>query len=408
MIVANKFQTGFDQPKLCAMYLDKVIGNPVEIVQTYSRLNRTFPGKDRTFIVDFVNDKDTVIDAFKLYDSGAKINEAQNVQVLDKIRRAILDVGIFSEEDVQTFAEDFFTPMLHRFAQGAKDDPTAHQQLNAFFSEPAKIYEDRLHSAYDLCKQYEEEHRNAVLCKDEDRAAQADNNLKEASQAYESVKRFKSNLSRFGSSYNYIAQITDINAPELEGFAHYCAFLVKLLSGIKPEEIDLSSVVLTGYGIRPNPIPPLGGKPLDGGNNGEEEDEVTLKPITGGGGNDPQGKLPAYLVDILDAISNFAGDLANTQDALNYCTSIADKVGSSEVVREQVKNNTRDIAKRGQMGTAVETAVFDLLEQNQKLTTMVVSDSAKKDELMNIIYAMLKEEHRIQPKEVELYDHRVN
>ena len=53
-------------------------------------------------------------------------------------------------------------------------------------------------------------------------------------------------------------------------------------------------------------------------------------------------------------------------------------------------------------------AVFELLEQNQKLTTMVACDAAKKDELMNIVYAMLKTEHRIQPKEVELYDHRLN
>ncbi|ALN55366.1 type III restriction enzyme, res subunit/type I restriction enzyme R protein N terminus [Lysobacter enzymogenes] len=56
MIVANKFQTGFDQPKLCAMYLDKKIANPVEIVQTLSRLNRVAPGKDTTFVVDFVNE----------------------------------------------------------------------------------------------------------------------------------------------------------------------------------------------------------------------------------------------------------------------------------------------------------------------------------------------------------------
>lgn len=404
MIVANKFQTGFDQPKLCAMYVDKVIGNPVEIVQTYSRLNRIYPGKDRTFIVDFVNDKDSVINAFKLYDSGASINEAQDVQVLDKIRRAILDVGIFSEEDVQTFTEDYFTPMLHRFAQGAKDDPTAHQQLNVFFSEPAKIYEDRLHSAYDLCKQYEEEHRNAVLCKDEDRAAQADNNLKEASKAYESVKRFKSNLSRFGSAYNYIAQITDINSGELEGFAHYCAFLVKLLSGIKPEDIDLSSVILTHYELKADPTSPPGG----GDKNPEDEEDVTLKPITGGGSNEAKGKLPEYLADILDAISNFAGDLASTQDALNYCTSVADKVGANDIVREQARNNSRDVAKSGAMNEAVMNAVFELLEQNQKLTTMVASDAAKKDELMNIVYAMLKTEHRIQPKEVELYDHRLN
>ena len=71
IIVANKFQTGFDQPKLCAMYLDKKIANPVEIVQTLSRLNRTAPGKDTIFVVDFVNDPQVVLDAFSKYDAGA-------------------------------------------------------------------------------------------------------------------------------------------------------------------------------------------------------------------------------------------------------------------------------------------------------------------------------------------------
>lgn len=131
-------------------------------------------------------------------------------------------------------------------------------------------------------------------------------------------------------------------------------------------------------------------------------------PSRGGGSNEPKGKLPEYLADILDAISNFAGDLASTQDALNYCTSVADKVSANDIVREQARNNSRDVAKSGAMNEAVMNAVFELLEQNQKLTTMVACDAAKKDELMNIVYAMLKTEHRIQPKEVELYDHRLN
>ena len=62
MIVANKFQTGFNQPKLVAMYLDKKVSG-VEAVQTLSRLNRTYPGKDETYVIDFVNDPKTILDA---------------------------------------------------------------------------------------------------------------------------------------------------------------------------------------------------------------------------------------------------------------------------------------------------------------------------------------------------------
>ena len=62
MIAANKFQTGFDQPKLCAMYVDKKLQG-VDCVQTLSRLNRLFPGK-QTFILDFYNDAQDILDAF--------------------------------------------------------------------------------------------------------------------------------------------------------------------------------------------------------------------------------------------------------------------------------------------------------------------------------------------------------
>mgnify|MGYP001186037950 CR=1 FL=1 len=60
MIVANKFQTGFDQPKLCAMYVDKKLGG-LECVQTLSRLNRVYPGKEETYVLDFFNEPDDVL-----------------------------------------------------------------------------------------------------------------------------------------------------------------------------------------------------------------------------------------------------------------------------------------------------------------------------------------------------------
>ena len=86
LIVANKFQTGFNQPKLCAMYIDKRISNDIEIVQTYSRLNRTHAGKDKVFIIDFVNDPETVVRAFKKYDKGAEMEKTQDLNVIYDIK----------------------------------------------------------------------------------------------------------------------------------------------------------------------------------------------------------------------------------------------------------------------------------------------------------------------------------
>ena len=66
MVVAEKFQTGFDQPKLVAMYVDKTLTG-LAAVQTLSRLNRTHPDKDGTFVLDFVNDSENIQDAFAVY-----------------------------------------------------------------------------------------------------------------------------------------------------------------------------------------------------------------------------------------------------------------------------------------------------------------------------------------------------
>jgi type I restriction enzyme R subunit len=94
MLVADKFQTGFDQPKLVAMYVDKKIANDVEIVQTFSRLNRMAPGKDEVFIIDFVNDPENVRRAFAMYDDGAQIDDVQDLNVVYEIKEQLDGQGL--------------------------------------------------------------------------------------------------------------------------------------------------------------------------------------------------------------------------------------------------------------------------------------------------------------------------
>ena len=103
LIVANKFQTGFNQPKLCAMYIDKRINNDIEIVQTYSRLNRTFPGKDTVYIIDFVNDPEIVLNAFLKYDKGAEMEHAQSLEIIYQLKEELDDAEIYSKDDCETY-----------------------------------------------------------------------------------------------------------------------------------------------------------------------------------------------------------------------------------------------------------------------------------------------------------------
>jgi len=108
MIAADKFQTGFDQPKLCAMYVDKKLGG-VECVQTLSRLNRTYPGKadSGTFVLDFYNDPEDILTSFQPYYQTAELADVSDPDLIfdlfDKLRAA----GIFLWQEVEQFCEAF-------------------------------------------------------------------------------------------------------------------------------------------------------------------------------------------------------------------------------------------------------------------------------------------------------------
>jgi len=107
LVVANKFQTGFDQPLLHTMYVDKKLGG-VNAVQTLSRLNRTHPGKDETMVLDFANDAEVVQKAFAPYYETTLLSEATDPHLLYDREQELLDFGVFTRDDVDAFAEAYF------------------------------------------------------------------------------------------------------------------------------------------------------------------------------------------------------------------------------------------------------------------------------------------------------------
>ena len=96
MIVANKFQAGFDQPKLCAMYVVKKLGG-VECVQALSRLNRTYADKSvsGTFVLDFFDDPDDVLAAFRPYYQVAELTDVSDPQMVYDLAEKLRSGGIF-------------------------------------------------------------------------------------------------------------------------------------------------------------------------------------------------------------------------------------------------------------------------------------------------------------------------
>ena len=109
LIVANKFQTGFDQPLLHTMYVDKKLGG-VNAVQTLSRLNRTHPRRSGTMVLDFANEADEIRAAFEPYYETTLLSEATDPNLLYEIQRRLLDFPVYTEADVESFARVYFDP----------------------------------------------------------------------------------------------------------------------------------------------------------------------------------------------------------------------------------------------------------------------------------------------------------
>lgn len=108
LVVAEKFQTGFDEPLLHTMYVDKKLGG-VHAVQTLSRLNRKHPGKKETMVLDFANEADEIQKAFEPYYEKTVLSESTDPNLLYDLESGLSQYGLYDSADVDAFAEIFFT-----------------------------------------------------------------------------------------------------------------------------------------------------------------------------------------------------------------------------------------------------------------------------------------------------------
>ena len=126
LLVAEKYQTGFDQPLLHTMYIDKRLAG-LQAVQTLSRLNRIHPLKEDTFILDFVNDRDEIREAFAQYYEGAEMGDEAEPAQLYQIKAELDDAKIYLLEEMERFCQVFFKPVTrqtvadHRLMNAALD-----------------------------------------------------------------------------------------------------------------------------------------------------------------------------------------------------------------------------------------------------------------------------------------------
>jgi len=147
LIVANKFQTGFDQPLLSAMYVDKRLSG-IQAVQTLSRLNRTSPGKTETFVLDFQNERDEILESFQDYFEGTTVTESVDPQRLYQLQGELDAAQIYTLSELDRFAAIFFKPQAkqnHRDNAGLTSalDP-AFDRFKACGEDERQEFRDKL------------------------------------------------------------------------------------------------------------------------------------------------------------------------------------------------------------------------------------------------------------------------
>ncbi|WP_373398384.1 hypothetical protein V8V91_01065 [Algoriphagus halophilus] len=132
LLVAEKYQTGFDQPLLHTMYVDKRLSG-IQAVQTLSRLNRTHPLKEDTFVLDFVNDRDEIQAAFKTYYDGAVLGQEADPNNMYRIQQELLLADIYTTDDIDVFTAIYFKS---REKQSHKD----HEEINHILDVPVERF----------------------------------------------------------------------------------------------------------------------------------------------------------------------------------------------------------------------------------------------------------------------------
>lgn len=392
MLVADKFQTGFDQPKLVAMYIDKKIANDVEIVQTLSRLNRTAPGKDETFVIDFVNDPQNIRRAFAMYDDGATIEDVQDLNVVYDIQQRLDEHGFYEANDLEAFKQARFKT-LRDITQAREPQHQApqHKELFAATERPTRLYNQKLKMLRDAAATWEYAFEQARANADEAGMKSADHQRRDYAQQIATLMDFRSGLARFCRSYAYIAQLIDFGDPELENFAAFAKLLNKRLDGVPADHVDLKGLVLSGFDIKLRP----------GFEIGEVESPPYLTPVAAGGGG--IADAPDFLKDIIERLNRLFGDATPLRDQAVFVNHIVGIAKENDVVMAQVENNTREQALKGNLPGAVQQGVVRALSSHQRLATQVLkSDRQGMAALTDLIYELLSDHRTVDVDDLDV------
>ena len=325
LLVANKFQTGFDQPLLCGMYVDKRLGG-VQAVQTLSRLNRAHPGKDTTYVLDFVNDPDEVLAEFKKYFDTAELAGVTDPHIVYDLRAKLDAMGHYDR-------------LLKQYKAALLKYQAAEQQKGSKTQKAAKSEMDVL-----------------VL--------------------------FKADLGAFLRVYAFLGQIFDYGNTAIEKRAIFYKRLMPLLEfGREREGVDLSKVTLTHHKLTDQGQRTLALHAVN-----QSGADYKLQPMTETGGGEVQEKQKLRLSEIIEKMNDlFEGDLTEG-DQLSYFNTAFNKIAESEeLVQQSCSNSKEQFSNSPDLRTELVNALMDAFAANSTMSRQALDSERVREGMINTL-----------------------
>ncbi|KDB09964.1 type III restriction protein res subunit [Burkholderia sp. lig30] len=352
LLVANKFQTGFDQPLLCGMYVDKMLGG-IQAVQTLSRLNRAHPGKDTTYILDFVNEAGEILKAFKTYYETAELEATTDPHHVYDLRAKLDAAGYYDDFEVD------------RVTKVELDPKGTQAQLQAAIAPVA----DRLLRRYKAAQQ----DRAAAESQRDEKAAQA------AKDTLDALVLFKNDMGAFVRLYAFLSQIFDYGNTDIEKrFLFYKRLIPLLEFGRERDTVDLSKVTLTHHSLRNT-----GRQPLILGHG----ETPKLAPMDAVGSGAVQDKEKAFLDEIIQKVNGlFDGELTD-DDQLVYVNGVlkGKLLENALLVQQAASNSKEQFANSPDLTAALMHAIIDAFDAHTTMSKQALDSERVRDGLKDIL-----------------------
>ncbi|MBE9128864.1 MULTISPECIES: type I restriction endonuclease subunit R [unclassified Coleofasciculus] len=335
LLVANKFQTGFDQPLLHTLFVDKRLAG-VQAVQTLSRLNRTTPGKEDTFVLDFVNQPEDIYKAFKPYYEETPVGQTSDPQQLNDLAFQLYEWRLFHEENVNEWCDIWFRPKTS--LTGGE-----HKKLNSL-----------LDPVVDRYKALEEAER----------------------------EQFRSQLTSFRNLYLFLAQILPYQDSDLEKLYAYGRFLLKKLPrSANAPQVDLSGdIEMKFYRLE---------KISEGKIDLKEGEAEPLKGATATGTRQPDKNVP--LSQLIDSLNERFGTDFTLADQLFFEQITESAIANDNLKQAALVNTKENFAPV--LDQQLENLFLERIEGNEQIFTEVMNNQEFKqvvfEKLLESIYEQL-------------------